>query len=482
MNRREFLASAIAGLAPPSPPPPPRHPAYPQPTRKQNVILFLADDLGARDLGCYGSLYHDTPNLDRFAQTAMRFTQAYAASPVCSPSRASLLTGKYPARLRLTDWIPGRKLSPSVRLLTPGFEPHLPLSETTLAEALKPYGYVSACIGKWHLGSAGFSPREQGFAWNRGGSEQGSPPSYFPPYRIPGLEPRSDQEYLTDHLTACAEQFLEEHWRDPFFLYLAHFAVHTPLEAKPELVAKYEQRAATLRPQSQPTYAAMLESLDQSFGRILKKLEDLKIADRTAIFFLSDNGGLRFEGQNSTPVTDNAPLRAGKGHLYEGGIRIPFLVRWPGVSLAGASRVPVSTIDVMPTVLDLLGIPSPPLDGVSLAPLLRGSLDGARRDLFWHYPHYSNQGGVPCAAIRRGDYKLLEFFEDGRLELFHLTTDPSERRNLVNREASRAKELLNSLRNWRLRVGALLPQPNPNYEPAKAGASLAGVEAPTPPV
>jgi arylsulfatase A-like enzyme len=447
-----------------------------------NVVVILADDLGARDLGCYGSVYHDTPNLDRFAQTATLFTQAYAACPVCSPTRASILTGKYPARLKLTDWIPGRKQWPSAKLLTPSFEQQLPLPETTLAEALKPSGYISASIGKWHLGGVGFLPTEQGFAINLGGTEKGSPPSYFPPYRIPGLEQRFDKDYLTDNLTSRAEQFLEEHRGDPFFLYLPHFAVHTPLQAKEALVDKYEQRARVVRSQSQSVYAAMLESLDEGVGRILKKLDDLKIADRTAVFFLSDNGGLRFEGRSQTPVTDNAPLRAGKGHLYEGGIRIPFMVRWPGVTRGGrTSRRPVSTVDLMPTVLDLLGVRGPQMDGVSLAPLLRGEIEAGRRDLFWHYPHYSNQGGVPGAAIRREDYKLIEFYEDRRLELYHLTTDPSERRNIVKREAALARELHAALKAWRSSVNASMPTENPDFDAAKADQGLAGVEPPTPP-
>ncbi|MBL8231894.1 MAG: sulfatase [Bryobacterales bacterium] len=469
MNRRQFLASAAAPLAA-------------QTARKMNVIVILADDLGARDLGCYGSIYHETPNLDRFARSAMQFTQAYAACPVCSPTRASILTGKYPARLKVTDWIPGRKQWPAAKLLTPSFEQQLPLRETTLAEALKPAGYVSASIGKWHLGGEGFSPIEQGFALNIGGTEKGSPPSYFPPYKIPGLEQRFDKDYLTDNLTSRAEQFLDEHKGDPFFLYLPHFAVHTPLQAKQELLAKYQQRAAAIRPQSEPVYAAMLESLDDGVGRILKKLDDLKIADRTAVFFLSDNGGLRFEGRGKTPVTDNSPLRAGKGHLYEGGIRIPFLARWPGVTRGGTSRRPVSTVDLMPTVLDLLGIKGPQMDGASIAPQLRGSLDAGNRDLYWHYPHYSNQGGVPGAAIRRDDYKLIEFFEDGRLELYHLMTDPSERRNVVKREAARAQEMRAALNAWQSSAGASLPKPNPDYDSTKADQGLTGVETATAPV
>ena len=414
-----------------------------------NIILILADDLGAMDLGAYGSRYHETPNLDALARSGMRFTQGYAACPVCSPTRASLLTGKYPARLQLTDWIPGRRQWSAAKLLTPQFEQQLRLAETTLAEALKPAGYTSASIGKWHLGGSGFLPGEQGFDLNAGGSERGSPPSYFPPYQIPGIEERFEQDYLTDNLTARAEQFLDKNRERPFFIYLPHFAVHTPLQAKKDVVTKYESRARSVTPQSRPVYAAMLESLDDGVGRLMAKLKDLGIEDRTAVFFLSDNGGLRYEGGQKEPVTDNAPLRAGKGHLFEGGIRIPWLVRWPGLTKPGSvSDTPVSTIDVMPTVLDLAGQAGPAVDGLSIAPLLRGG--GLRREaIYWHYPHYSNQGGTPSGALRAGRHKLIEFYEDGRLELFDLEADPGERKNLAQKQPRLAEKLIMALRAWR---------------------------------
>ncbi|MDX1984196.1 MAG: sulfatase [Bryobacteraceae bacterium] len=442
--------------------------------RPTNVIIILADDLGARDLGCYGSTFHETPNLDAFARTGVRFTQAYAACPVCSPTRASIVTGKYPARLHLTDWIPGRKQWPTAKLLTPQFEQQLPHDEITLAEALKAKGYVSASIGKWHLGGEGFLPTDQGFALNIGGTEKGSPPSYHAPFRIPGLK---DEGYLTDNLTGRAEEFLEQNRDNPFFLYLPHFAVHTPLQAKREMVEKYQRKG---KGQSDPIYAAMLQSLDEGVGRILRKLDSLAIAGHTAVFFLSDNGGLRFEGRRNIPVTNNAPLRAGKGHLYEGGIRIPLLVRWPGVTRAGLSGAVASTVDLMPTVLDLTGAGKPAMDGVSLAPAMRGG--GVKRDaVYWHYPHYSNQGGVPGAAIRRGDWKLIEFYEDGRLELFNLRADPGEKRNLVNREKRRAADLHRLLRAWRDETKAAMPSVNPDYDAAKSDQGLAGVEKPSPP-
>src|SRR5436305_1545923 len=301
-----------------------------QPGRKLNFIVILIDDMGWTDLGTFGSKFYQTPNVDRLASQGMKFTNAYAACPVCSPTRASIMTGKYPARLHLTDWIPGRKQWPTAKLLTPEFEHQLPLPEITIAEALKAAGYTTGAIGKWHLGGKGYLPQQQGFDLNIGGTEKGSPPSYFPPYQIPGLEPRFANDYLTDNLSSRAEQFIESNKDRPFFLYLAHFAVHLPLGAKPELAEKYKARIRPDVEQKHPVYGGMVEGADDSVGRIMKKLDDLNLSDRTVIFFLSDNGGLRFEGKQKEPITSNLPLRAGKGHLYEGGVRIPWIVRWPG--------------------------------------------------------------------------------------------------------------------------------------------------------
>lgn len=411
LTRRQLLTFAAVPLAA-------------QRGSKLNVIVILADDLGGMDLTCYGSRYHETPNLDALAGSGMLFTQAYAACPVCSPTRASLLTGKYPARLHLTDWIPGRKQWPASKLLNVPFEQQLPLAETTLAEALQPAGYATASIGKWHLGGAGFLPTDQGFDLNVAGTEKGSPPSYFPPYQIPGVDARRDDDYLTDNLAARAARFIEENQERPFFLYLPHFAVHLPLQAKREKMDKYQRKAGLVKAQSEAVYAAMLESLDDAVGMIVDKVDELGLKDRTAVIFLSDNGGLRYEGSRKTAVTDNAPLRAGKGHLFEGGIRIPMLVRWPGVTKSASQcETPVCSIDILPTVLDLLGLSALQTDGVTIAPLLRGGKRIKRDALFWHYPHYSNQGGVPGGAIRQGDFKLIEFYEDSRLELYNLKTD-----------------------------------------------------------
>jgi arylsulfatase A len=444
--------------------------------RPPNVVLILADDLGWADLGAYGSRFHRTPNLDRLASRGVRFTDAYAAAPVCSPSRAALLTGRHPARLRLTDWLPGRPDAPDQKLARPPIRQALPLEETTLAEVFKAAGYATASIGKWHLGGDGFGPREQGFDLNVAGDHHGTPVSYFFPYRrgaetTPGLEEGREGEYLTDRLTDEAVKFVERNRRRPFFLYLPHFAVHIPMKAKPELIARYKTSANSAEPQHNPIYAAMLESLDEGVGRVLRKLDELGLRDDTIVVFTSDNGGLNVEEGPNTPPTSNAPLRAGKGYLYEGGIRVPLIFDWPAARWRpGVVRAPVSGVDLFDTISDLAGLRTPrPTDGVSLVPLLRrGRAAGAWREtLFWHYPHYSNQGGRPSGAVREGAYKLVEFYEDGRLELYDVRRDPGETRDLSARMPARAKALRAKLARWRENVGAQMPTPNPGYRMQK---------------
>lgn len=440
--------------------------------RRPNVVLIVADDLGAADLSCYGSRYHHTPSLDRLAGEGVRFTQGYAACPVCSPTRAALMTGKYPARLHLTDWLPGRPDMPAQRLLRPPFCQQLPLEETTLAEVLHAAGYATASIGKWHLGGAGFEPQKQGFDLNIAGDAAGTPKSYFAPYGrdgkfMPGLDQAPTGEYLTDRLTAEAEKFIDQNRDRPFFLYLPHFAVHTPLSGKEDLVRKHEEKPKPALPQNNPIYAAMLESLDDSVGRVLRKLDELKLAEKTVIVFTSDNGGLAtVEGPN-TPATSNAPLREGKGYLYEGGLRVPLLVKWPGGAKPGnVCETPACSIDLVPTVAEICGVPAPTaIDGVSLVPLLRQSGDLPRRTLFWHYPHYSNQGGRPGGAIRDGDDKLIEFYDTGRLELFNLKNDPGESTNLTDKFPEKTAELAARLRAWRRDVAAQEMRANPDYVP-----------------
>ena len=438
---------------------------------KPNVIIILVDDLGWADVGCYGSTFFKTPHIDALAHRGMRFTDAHAACPVCSPSRAALMTGKYPARLHLTDWLPGRTDRPSQKLLRPVIRQQLPLEEVTLAEALKPAGYATASVGKWHLGSPEFWPEHQGFDLNVGGTETGSPPGGYFRFRTPNLEARSDKEYLTDRLTDEAVGFIERHEKSPFFLYLAHYAVHIPLQARPEDIARYKAMPVGHSPQDNPIYAAMIESVDQGVGRIVRKLEDLRIADRTVIVFTSDNGGLSVQEGPNTPATSNAPLRAGKGFLYEGGIRVPLIVTWPGVTRPGSlCDVPVSGQDLYPTILAMAGMSPAPgqvIDGESLVPLLEGS-GALRRDaLFWHYPHYSNQGGRPGGVIRRGNLKLIEWYEDGRTELYDLKRDLSERRDIAAERPEEASRLRKQLTRWRESVGAQMPGLNPDYDSTK---------------
>ncbi|MCX6624123.1 MAG: sulfatase [Acidobacteria bacterium] len=473
LSRRLFLGSAASAFAAPAAP------------RPLNFVFILLDDFGWSDSGCYGSKFYETPNIDRLASQGMRFTDAYAACPVCSPTRASILTGKYPARLGVTDWIPGRKQWPAARLVTPPVGRQLPLEEVTLAEALKPAGYASGAIGKWHLGGEGFSPEQQGFDLNVAGNFRGSPSSYFGPFNLPGLTGSSKEDYLTDRLADEAARFIGDHRQQPFFLYLPHFAVHIPLQAKQELVARFQAKADPANPQHDPVYAAMIASADQAVGRVTAAIDESGLADRTVVIFTSDNGGLRFEGKRKAPVTSNLPLRAGKGHLYEGGIREPLIVRAPGVTRPGSvCHHPVSSVDYFPAILEMAGVRRPPagaIDGVSFTRLLGGGKPPAHRPLFWHYPHYSNQGGVPSGAIRQDDYKLIEFYEDGRLELFHLPGDPGEQRNLVRRQPKKARQLHEALRRWRASAGAAMPTANPEYDPARADQGLVGTEPPTEP-
>jgi arylsulfatase A-like enzyme len=439
---------------------------------RPNVILILADDLGWADLGCYGSTYHRTPHLDRLARDGLRFTDAYAACPVCSPTRAAIMTGKYPARLNLTDWLPGRPDRPDQRLLRPVIAQHLPPEEPTIAELLHAAGYATGHVGKWHLGGAGFGPERRGFDINVAGDQRGSPPGYFAPFRdkqgrfLPGLEKVEPGTYLTDRLTTAAEEFVEQNRDRPFFLYLAHYAVHIPLQAKPDLVARYP---AGGKPgtQNNPIYAAMVESVDDSVGRLRAKLDALGLAERTVLLFTSDNGGLCVKEGPNTPSTINAPLREGKGYLYEGGIREPLLVSWPGVTRAGSvSNTPVCSIDFLPTILDICQVKTEvKADGIDLVPLLRGGAAPAREALYWHYPHYSNQGGRPGGAVRAGDWKLLEFYERGRQELYDLKADVGEHRNRIADKPELAKELAGKLSAWREAVGARMMKPNPDYHP-----------------
>jgi arylsulfatase A len=446
-------------------------PAAVHAAEKPNVVFILMDDLGYSDAGCYGSKFYKTPHVDQLAADGLRFTDNYAACPVCSPTRAALMTGKYPARLNLTDWLPGRPDRPDQKLLRPVIRQELPLDEVTIAEALKAAGYATGHVGKWHLGGPGFGPEKRGFDSNVAGTQAGSPPGYFAPFKdgkgnfLPGLEKAEEGEYLTDRLTTEAEKFIEQNKDKPFFLYLAHFAVHVPLKAKADVIAKYKKGEPGT--QNNPVYAAMVESMDDSVGRIVKKLDELKLTERTLVVFTSDNGGLCVVEGPDTPSTINTPLREGKGYLYEGGIRVPLVVRWPGVVKAGGvTATPVSSIDFFPTLLEACGAKSDAkVDGLSLLPVLKENAGLKRDALYWHYPHYSNQGGRPGGAVRAGDWKLIEFYENDRRELFNLKEDVSESRNRAEDKPELVKELAAKLEAWRKETDARMPKPNPDYVP-----------------
>ncbi|MHC4557114.1 MAG: sulfatase [Planctomycetota bacterium] len=421
---------------------------------KPNFVFFLIDDMGFSDVGCYGSKFHETPNIDRLARQGMMFTDAYAACPVCSPTRASILTGQYPARIGITDFIPGHQ-RPWEKLSVPQNRLQMPLEAVTIAESLKERGYATAHIGKWHLGGKGYLPDKQGFD-----------------KVISGVRNQNDKR--VNGYTEQAVKFIEENEQGPFFLYLSHNTVHIPLEAPQELIDKYKNKPKPTSGVNNPVYAAMVEHLDKSIGRILKKLGELNLTDLTIVIFYSDNGGLYqayggYRGKGQI-VTTNAPLRGEKGTLYEGGIREPLIVRWPGVVKAGTTcSVPVSSVDFYPTFLEIVGAedePSHLLDGESILSLLRQAGTLKRDAIYWHYPHYHHSR--PAGAVRKGHWKLIEFYEDGRLELYNLQRDIGEKNNLEMKMPQKAAELQRELSEWRKSVDAKMPIPNPNYDPAKA--------------
>jgi arylsulfatase A-like enzyme len=441
-----------------------------------NIILFLIDDLGWKDIGCQGSTYYRTPNIDRLASSGVRFTDAYAACAVCSPTRAAVLTGKYPARLLLTNWLPDGRWIPNAKLREGRFLRGLPAEEFTLAEALRQGGYRTVSIGKWHLGSEPFSlPEHHGFDVNIAGNAHGAPGSYFFPYQgnwlIPTTELRAkwnvlpegtEGEYLTDRLTDEAVSFIRNSKDESFFLYFPHYGVHTPLEAKPEVISKYERIPEAQR-QGKPAYAAMVESIDDSVGRVMATLQELNLDENTVIIFTSDNGGFY-------NATSNAPLRGNKGAYYEGGIRVPLIVRWPGVAQPGlVVNEPVTSTDLYPTCLAAAGLPVLPnqhVDGVNLQPVLTGSGSLLDRSLFWHFPHYNDHpSSVPSSVIRKGPWKLIETFDPEGIELYNLADDLSEIKNVAGTESAKVNELLRELDTWRKRVGAELMHPNPDYDP-----------------
>jgi uncharacterized sulfatase len=432
-----------------------------------NIVLILADDLGWADLACYGNKFNATPHIDQLARQGVRLTQFYAG-PVCSPTRANLQSGQDQARFGITQHIPGHR-RPFARLIDPVVAPHLPLEVQTFAERLRAVGYETGYFGKWHLGGEGFSPREQG--WQTVLECRGNT---VPPAISGKRETQRTAEFLTDQAIA----FIESNRQRPFLLQVSHCAVHIPLSTTPELLAKYQNQPSQAGYPSRPEYAGLLEELDRSVGRIVETIDRLELAERTLVLFVSDNGGLEHE-QSGRIVTSNQPLRGEKGTLYEGGIRVPAIARWTGAIPAGAQcDTPAITLDVYPTLLELAAASAPhaqALDGESLAPLLRDpKAKPARETLYWHLPHYHHS--TPAGAIRRGDWKLIEFFEDGAVELYNLADDPGEQTNLAGREPATARELRAALADWRKKVGAQMPKPNPRYDPARA-TELAGRRA-----
>ena len=413
---------------------------------RPNIVFILADDLGINDLGCYGRREHRTPHLDRLAASGMRFTSAYCAQPICSPSRAAILTGKHPARLHLTTYLPGRPDCPSQKLLHPAIRMEVPLEEKTLAEYFKEAGYATACIGKWHAGGKGFGPLEQGFDVHHAGR------AVTQPSETEGGKGEYD-------LTAQAVKFIESHRDRPWLVYLAHHSPHIPYSAKADLVDRNRNAL-------EPVYAALIETLDDTVGLLLARLDALGLADRTIVVFTSDNGGLHVPEGPHQIITHNAPYRAGKGFLYEGGLRVPLIVRWPGHVPAG--RVvdePVVNTDWLPTLLEMAGLRAPEgLDGASIAPLLSGHGEAPQRAIFFHFPHYTNQGSQPAGAVRVGDWKYIEHYEDGRAELFNLAEDIAETKDLASSQPQRVQRMRRQLAEWRKALGAQTNAPNPSFD------------------
>lgn len=440
----------------------------PRNDEKPNFLFILADDFGWSQLGCYGSDFYETPNIDRLAAQGMRFTDAYAACPVCSPTRASIMTGRYPGRLHLTDFIPGGNY-PHEKYTQPKWQKYLPLEEVTIAEVLKTAGYATASFGKWHLSidkkppkSLPYNPDKQGFD------------EWFVTYKPSS---RSDPESDTHNVEAITERsldFLDEHKDHPFFLYVTHNTIHAPVLGKKKLVDKYKSKPGSDLPQNNPFLGAMIEELDNSVARLLEKLDKLQIADRTIVVFFGDNGGLERDATQT-------PLRSGKANLYEGGIREPLIVRWPGVVTPGSTcSEPVTSVDFFPTFVEIIGSENEatnPIDGVSLLPLLTQRSTLSRRAIYWHYPHYHSSSIGPCGALRAGDYKLIEWFDEticgpgNEFELYNLKDDIGERNNLAKRMPKKTRELKEMLSTWRSKASVQMLTPNPNYNPQKAKKS-----------
>ena len=485
-----------------------KNPHVKAPADKPNVIFILVDDFGWSDVGYNGSKFYETPNIDRLACEGMQFTDGYAAAPVSSPTRLSIMTGKSPARLNMTDWLPGYQYGKKpqqlsrYKMIAPRIELNLPLSEQTIGTAMQKNGYATWFVGKWHCSmTEEFYPEHHGFDVNIGGWLKGSPNgkkrvdneggAYYTPYNNPNLPDGPKGEFLTDRLGDEAVKLIKNAGEKPFFLYLSFYAVHTPIEAKPEKTAYFKEKARRMgidrvKPftrdvewfrsaahpawhwrerviQSNAEYAALVSSMDENVGKVLDFLKASGLEENTIVCFLSDNGG---ESTADGSPTCNAPLRAGKGWLYEGGIREPYIIKYPPVTEAGSrSSMPVTSMDFYPTILQLAGLPAMPrqhIDGVSLVPTLKGKKQD-RGPIFFHSPHYGGKGDAPAGAIREGDWKLLEFFEDGHIELYNLKNDISEKHDLSESEPQIAEKMLRKLHKWREACGARMPVINEYY-------------------
>jgi arylsulfatase A-like enzyme len=456
---------------------------------RPNFLFILVDDLGWTDLSSFGSAFYETPNCDRIAAEGMRFTNAYAACPVCSPTRASIMIGQYPARLSTTDWFGApqpdtvdKHWTRNKPLLPAPYDDRIPLEQVTIAEALKSTGYKTFFAGKWHLGPEGFWPENQGFDINIGGWTAGGPwgeNKYFSPYGNPRLEDGPKGEHLPDRLASETITFIETNKEHPFLAYLSFYSVHTPLMTRSDLQQKYDQKRERLTltekwgeegdrqvrlVQNNAVYAGMVEAMDQAVGKVLNKMDELGLSRNTVIIFMSDNGGL---STSEGHPTSNLPLRAGKGWLYEGGIRVPMMIKWPEqVAPGSVCSTPVISTDFYPTIFDMAQVKQKSeqhMDGVSLLPLLQEKGEWQQRPLFWHYPHYGNQGGSPGAAIRYNSWKLIEFFEDNHVELYTLQDDIGETKNLAVSMPDKVNQLQQMLHNWQKDVNARFPSANPNY-------------------
>lgn len=458
-------------------------------SKKPNIVFILIDDMGWKDLSCYGSSFYETRNIDRLFKEGIHFTNAYASCPVCSPTRASILTGKYPANVGVTNFIGGHTKG---ILIDAPYINHLPQTEKSLAKALKEGGYNTWHIGKWHLGGRPYYPEDHGFDVNIGGCHWGMPQKgYFSPWGIETLEDGPEGEYLTDRLTNEAIKLIKNNANKPFFLNMWFYSVHVPIQAKEKYIKKYEKKAIALGLdriktfeegeyfpcehkrnkrvirrllQSDPVYAAMIEILDENIGRLLATIEEIGEINNTIIIFTSDNGGL--STAEGSP-TCNSPLSEGKGWMYEGGIREPLIIKWAEEIKPGSvCHFPVTSTDFYPTFLEAAGLnllPEQHQDGISIMPLLKGEEKINRDVICWHYPHYGNQGGTPGCSIRMGKYKLIEFFEDNHLELYDIENDISEKNNIAKNHPDLTEKIYSKLKNWRESVHAKIPKPNPEW-------------------